>query len=141
MVGEVFDSNLLAETSRQNLLLYPETPMAEAPVAPAGLRADPTQLRLIVLDATWRKSRKMLYLNPQLQRLPRMTLKNVGASNYSIRKAQDADQLSTLEATCAALIELECNAEKYQPLLKAFDGFVAQHAGLAASGRFGRPNY
>ena len=144
-VGEVFDFNLLAAIPKQNLLLYPETPFAEtrfteAPVMQAGLLADPAQLRLIVLDATWRKSRKMLYLNPQLQQLPRMALKNVGASNYSIRKAHGADQLSTLEATCAALIELERDAGKYQPLLKAFDGFVAQQAGLAASGRLGRPD-
>ena len=140
LVGEVFDSNLLATTSRHDLLLYPETSTVEAPTMQAPLLADPTQLRLIVLDATWRKSRKMLHLNPQLQRLPRIALKNVGASHYSIRKAHGADQLSTLEATCAALIELERNIGKYQPLLKAFDGFVAQQAGLASSGRLGRPD-
>lgn len=85
-----------------------------------------TQLRLIVLDGTWRKSRKILYLNPLLQQLPRLSLRDMPASHYRIRRAQAPDQLSTLEATCAALAQLEGDAEKFQPLLAAFDGFVAQ---------------
>lgn len=90
---------------------------------------NPAQLRLIVLDGTWRKSRKMLYLNPLLQQLPRLQLQGMPASHYLIRKAHRPDQLSTLEATCAALVELEGNAEKFSPLLSAFDGFVAQQLG------------
>ena len=42
-------------------------------LAPALLH-DPSRLRLIVLDGTWRKSRKMLYRNPLLQQLPRLSL-------------------------------------------------------------------
>ena len=41
-------------------------------------------------------------------------------------KAHRPDQLSTLEATCAALAQLEGRGEPFLPLLKAFDGFVAQ---------------
>ncbi|MEG2033805.1 MAG: DTW domain-containing protein, partial [Janthinobacterium sp.] len=36
------------------------------------------------------------------------------------------DQLSTLEATCYALMQLEQGAERFAPLITAFDGFVAQ---------------
>ena len=96
---------------------------------PAILR-DParllSQLRLVVLDATWRKSRKMLYLNPQLQQLPRLPLRDTPASHYLIRKAHAPDQLSTLEATCYALMQLEQDASRFVPLITAFDGFVAQ---------------
>jgi len=46
-----------------------------------------------------------------------------------IRKAHSPDQLSTLEATCAALMQLEGSVEQFQPLLRAFDGFVAQQLG------------
>ncbi|MDP2817386.1 MAG: hypothetical protein Q8O29_03730 [Polaromonas sp.] len=43
-----------------------------------------------------------------------------------ICRAHRPDQLSTLEAVCAALARLEGSAEKFRPLLAAFDGFVAQ---------------
>ena len=79
-----------------------------------------------MLDGTWRKSRKMLYLNPLLQQLPRLALQDMPASRYRIRTAHKPDQLSTLEATCAALAQLEGSAAPFLPLLAAFDGFVAQ---------------
>ena len=91
----------------------------------AALR-DLQKLRLIVLDATWRKSRKMLHQSPALQRLPRLALDDVPQGRYAIRKAHAPGQLSTLEATCAALAQLEGDAVRWQPLLAAFDGFVAQ---------------
>ncbi len=94
-----------------------------------GLPRDPARLRLVVLDATWRKSRKMLYLNPLLQVLPRMSLGDVPASRYLIRKAHLPHQLSTLEAACLALTRLERDAGKFQPLLDAFDGFIGQQLG------------
>jgi DTW domain-containing protein YfiP len=52
-------------------------------------------------------------------------------SGYSIRKAQKPGQLSTLEATCAALAKLQGDALTYEPLLQAFKGFVAQQAAYA----------
>ncbi len=121
-----------AKAPNCTILLYPDSPQHQAlglpappALAPDGLR-DPSGLRLIVLDGTWRKSRKMLYLNPLLQRLPRLALQDMPASGYRIRKAHKPDQLSTLEATCAALAQLEGKAEPFAPLLAAFDGFVAQ---------------
>ena len=88
--------------------------------------SDPRELRLVILDATWRKSRKMLYLNPVLQALPRLSLTAMPASHYRIRKAHKPDQLSSLEATAYALMRLESNEDKFLPLLEAFDGFVEQ---------------
>ena len=123
-----------ANPPKYTLLLYPDSPQAPAlglpapsALAPEHLR-EPSELRLIVLDGTWRKSRKMLYLNPLLQHLPRLTLRDLPASGYRIRKAHKPDQLSTLEATCAALAQLEGDAERFAPLLRAFDGFVAQQS-------------
>ena len=133
VTGEVFTPQAmqaLLEGPRQAVLLYPETPhIPDTPEPPAlspELLRSPAQLRLVVLDGTWRKSRKMLHLNPLLQHLPRLPLRDLPASRYLIRKAHRPDQLSTLEATCAALAQLEGNAEQFQPLLAAFDGFVAQ---------------
>jgi DTW domain-containing protein YfiP len=108
LVGEAFDETDLA------------------PVPDATQLKDPAHLRLVVLDGTWRKSRKILHTSPWLQSLPRWSLKDVPPSSYLIRKAHKPGQLSTLEATCSALGQLEGDIRKYQPLLDAFDGFVAQ---------------
>lgn len=116
----------------QPILLYPDTSEdGRIEKSPAFIppSTDATiQLRLIVLDGTWRKSREMLYLNRLLQQLPRLPLSDLPASHYRIRKAHKPDQLSTFEASCYALIQLEKNSEKYQPLLQAFDSFVEQMA-------------
>ncbi|CAM8627401.1 COG3148 Uncharacterized conserved protein [Comamonadaceae bacterium] len=131
VVGEAFDEvalQALLPGPRTTVLLYPPTAY-EGHAAPALLEHSqlqhPETLRLVVLDATWRKSRKMLHLSPGLQRLPRLALDEVPTGRYAIRKAHAPGQLSTLEATCAALAQLERNAERWQPLLAAFDAFVA----------------
>lgn len=134
--GEQFDSgvleNCLHADCRVPLLLYPDLPGERALGLPAPPALDPalldlpSRLRLVVLDGTWRKSRKMLYLNPGLQALPRLALQAPPASRYAIRKAHAAHQLSTLEASCHALAQLEGNPERYAPLLDAFGKFVTQ---------------
>ncbi len=136
VVGEAFDDaalQALMPDDKTTVLLYPPTDYAghaaPAPLDPAQL-ADPQKLRLVVLDATWRKSRKMLHQSPALQRLPRLALDDAPAGRYTIRKAHAPGQLSTLEATCAALAQLEGDAARWQPLLAAFDGFVAQQLSL-----------
>ena len=143
VTGEAFDEDELSALlnqpwlgesvdapPRQTVLLYPATPLNPAPTWPLAdddAPTDPRLLRLVVLDGTWRKSRKMLHLNPVLQTLPRLALRDRPPSHYRIRKAHLPDQLSTLEATCAALGQLEGGDAPFEALLQAFDGFVAQH--------------
>ncbi|KQR57930.1 hypothetical protein ASF94_18675 [Acidovorax sp. Leaf160] len=128
-----------ARPAPRAVLLYPPSPPDPAlPLAPAPplppdwLAGDAAALRLVVLDGTWRKSRKMLYANPLLQGLPRLPLSTAAPlppSRYRIRRAHAPHQLSTLEATCAALAQLEGgNAERYAPLLQAFEAFMARQA-------------
>lgn len=128
VTGETFDvaalTTMLEEGGRTPVLLYPDTPGAPAPAMPAG----PGKLRLVILDATWRKSRKMLYCNPVLQTLPRMALRAMAPSHYTIRKAHAPDQLSTLEAGVHAMMQMDEQPLRWQGLLDAFDGFVAQQA-------------
>ena len=142
LTGEVFtDQDLFvapaasaqaAGKPRRSLLLYPDMQqdralgIAAPPALPPEALLAPASLRLVVLDGTWRKSRKMLHLNPVLQSLPRLSLQGLPPSSYRIRKAHRPSQLSTLEATCSALMQLEGDAEKFQALLTAFDGFVTQ---------------
>jgi DTW domain-containing protein YfiP len=129
-VGEAFDAReldaLLHADGRRPVLLYPETPGVAA--TPPDSLPPPAGLRLVVLDATWRKSRKMLHLNPALQRLPRLALSEMPASNYRIRKAHAPDQLSTLEAAAHALGQVGGDMARVAPLFDAFDGFVQQQA-------------
>ena len=132
-VGETFDGAgldaLLHADGRVPVLLYPDTPGdAGLPAPPPFEAIAPERLRLVVLDATWRKSRKMLYLNPALQALPRLALLDAAPSNYRIRKAHAPHQLSSLEAAALALGQLEGDEAAFRPLLEAFDGFVRQQA-------------
>lgn len=141
VTGETFEpaelERLLFDGGRMPLLLFPETAdekslgLAAPPtVDPAALV--PAALRLVVLDGTWRKSRKMLYLNPLLQSLPRLALRDLPQSGYSIRKAHAPDQASTLEASCHALALLEGAPGKLAPVLKAFAAFVRQYGANAS---------
>lgn len=139
VVGEVFDEAVLrrlltaswqaaAGAAPRAVLLYPEADDGTSvPLDPAWLH-HPTQIRLVVLDGTWRKSRKMLHQNPLLQQLPRLALKDLPASHYHVRQAHRPHQRSTLEATCAALAQIEGDSPRLMPLLAAFEGFVAQLA-------------
>jgi DTW domain-containing protein YfiP len=135
VVGEAFDAatleSLLFAGARQPVLLYPAGEGAPALPGPDdGVPTRPERLRLVALDATWRKSRKMLHLNPLLVGLPRLALDDAPASAYHIRKAHAPHQLSTLEAVAHALAQLE-GARICEPLLGSFDAFVAHQAALA----------
>jgi DTW domain-containing protein len=79
--------------------------------------------RLVLLDGTWRKARKLLYLNPSLQRLPRVALPGGLTSRYRLRKAPQPGALSTVEAAVAAL-GLLCPGRDFSPLLAPFDKLV-----------------
>jgi DTW domain-containing protein YfiP len=129
------------------VLLYPETPadpqlpvVTPAPLPEAWL-ARPERLRLVVIDGTWRKSRKMLYLNPALQALPRLSLRDVPCARYRIRKAQAPGQLSTFEAAALALAQLQrwdAQHQAWQQLMASFDAFLDHHEALPALGATSR---
>jgi DTW domain-containing protein YfiP len=135
VVGEQFApatlQALLQRPGLETRLLYPEVPTMPAPLVPETSAAVP--LRLVVLDATWRKSLRMLHEHPVLAALPRLSLDAPAPTRYrAIRAARRADQVSTLEATVQALAMLEGASFDAAPLLDAFDRFVA---GVAARQR------
>lgn len=137
-IGEQFNAEDLTgwlfADQKQPLLLYPEIPeytslgLAAPQPFPAQKQNISDRLRLVIIDATWRKSRKMLYLNRTLQTLPRMMLTETPATIYKIRKAHNENQLSTLEASCYALQQLEQRQTDYAPLLAMMSLFVAQQS-------------
>jgi DTW domain-containing protein YfiP len=119
---------LLHRPGRHARLLYPDVPAAPAPPSAPPVVAD-VPLRLVVLDATWRKSLRMLLEHPALAALPRLSLDAPEPTRYrAIRAARRADQVSTLEATVQALAMLEGPAFDPEPLLDAFGRFVADVA-------------
>jgi DTW domain-containing protein YfiP len=136
IVGETFGPDALAApwsdadrlAPRRAVLLYPPSPpdpqhpMQAPPPLPAHWLGEPDRLRLVLLDGTWRKSRRMLWSNPLLQALPRMALHAPPLSRYAIRKAHAPHQRSTLEAAQQALLQLEDIAA----LGAAMEAFIAQ---------------
>lgn len=131
VVGERFEPQvlqaLLQRPGRDTRLLYPDVPASPAPPANKTTGAP---LRLVVIDATWRKSLRMLLEHPALAALPRLSLDTPAPTHYrAIRAARRPDQVSTLEATVQALAMLEGPSFHAGPLLDAFERFVA---GVAA---------
>jgi len=126
---------LLQRPGWDTRLLYPDVPAAPAPSG-TGIGTGTTAaapLRLVVLDATWHKSLRMLLEHPALAALPRLSLDAPVPTRYrAIRAARRADQVSTLEATVQALALLEGPSFDPAPLLDAFGHFVA---GMAARQR------
>ena len=131
-VGEVFEPAellaLLGGGVSGNALLYP----VDTVTGTEGMLRGARPCRLVVLDGTWRKSIRMLHANPLLQTLPRWSIAPSAPTRYAaLRKARLPVQLSTLEATCAALAEIEDAPLRYEPLLAAFERFVADRASRA----------
>jgi DTW domain-containing protein YfiP len=119
--GETFDAGLAPPGTA---LLYPG---AGAPATPAEVA------RVILLDGSWRQSRRLLAANPWLGTLPRLSLP-MASSRYALRRAHRPGQLSTFEAGVHALGLLEGESQRFEPLWAAFDAFV--HAGLIQRGDF-----
>ena len=121
-VGEVFEGlgELLNTPGYRPALLFPGD---VAQVLTAYGDGDARPLLLIVPDGTWRKARKLLYLNPLLDALPKVTLAQVTPSRYRLRKAPEPGALSTLEAVVQALNVLEQPA-CFDALLRPFEALI-----------------
>ncbi|WP_323614555.1 tRNA-uridine aminocarboxypropyltransferase [Pseudomonas putida] len=121
-VGEVFEDlgDLLDAPEYRPVLLFPGEQAQE--LAAYGDTGD-RPLMLIVPDGTWRKARKLLYLNPLLEALPRVTLAQVAPSRYRVRKAPEPGAVSTIEAVVQALNVLEQPA-CFDELLRPFEVLI-----------------
>jgi DTW domain-containing protein YfiP len=133
LTGELFEDAAL-NSHKNTILLYPITAEDHSigiklpPELPANWLNQLHHIRLIIIDGTWRKSRKILCKNPYLQTLPRLVLDDLPAGQYTIRKARKPHQLSTMEAASTALAQMEGNSAKYEPLNSAFLTFNAMLA-------------
>jgi DTW domain-containing protein YfiP len=105
-------------------LLYPEGPVAEAPIEPAP-RA------LVVLDATWSQARRMYRKLEGLRGLPLLRLPDAPMPAARLRESPAPGRVSTIEAIARALRLLEGDAAA-EPLEQLFALAVAR---AAQSGR------
>ncbi|WP_434140015.1 DTW domain-containing protein [Pseudomonas luteola] len=78
---------------------------------------------LVIPDGTWRKARKLLYLNPCVAALPRVSLPAGLSSRYRLRKAPAAGAVSTIEAIVTALNILEM-PKRFDALLAPFERLI-----------------
>ncbi len=127
-VGENFQQHtglnaLLQTSSNELLVLYPAQHALELTVNKN--RANNSSFKyLLIIDATWRKAKCIWVCNPQLHKLPCMRLRAQEGSNYRIRKAPQADYLSTIESIVSGLRLLEGVNNGYQSLLTLFDEMI-----------------
>lgn len=109
----------LVDSGWRTELLFPgpQVPML------CGAEEDRRSRRLVLLDATWRKARKLLYMNPVLQQLPQVALPPGLISRYRLRKAPTEGALSTIEAAVNALQLIEPDTD-FSSLLQPFDALI-----------------
>lgn len=119
----------------RSALLYPSLEWLPAvePLEASTLQARELE-QLVVIDATWRKSKKILHLHPALQQLPRISFKGDLHSNYQIRRSSLANSLSTLESIVAAMQELEPERD-FQVMLQPFEKMIALQRGSSEPAR------
>lgn len=130
-VGEQFSPDIIKRKGLEDkrwFLLYPD-PEQQAPcVLPESLQGDDLHnIGVIVLDGTWKKTKKMLYLNPWLAALPRIQLQPEQVSAYHIRKQKNHQSLATAEAVALLLQQVEQNPRAQDVLAGLMQALVAQH--------------
>ncbi len=116
------DHEVLAHQFQHHVLLYPETADVTSPTL---VKLSELKAPLLILDGTWQQTRKMMRQSPWLQALPRASFrldKDSSPSQFRLRRNQQAQGLSTLEAIAKALFE-QGHSQQQQDLLNFFAEF------------------
>ena len=88
--------------------------------------ADLPKSPLMFIDASWRRSRKIMHRLPWMAELPRYRLEQAAPSRYRIRQQPDMNALSTLEAIALTLATVERNDRSFEGLLATMDWVIEQ---------------
>jgi len=115
--------SFIAENAANTAILYPLQDADELREGSAIFELSNIE-NLIVIDATWRKAKKIWELQPLLAKLQCLSLTNAQVSNYRIRKVPKDGYLSSIESVVFALRALEGRRQAYQPLLDLFTEMV-----------------
>jgi DTW domain-containing protein len=115
-------------------LLFPAPDAKDLCELGPGLRT------LVILDGTWPLARKLMRLNPFLERLPKVTFRPSRPGNYRIRREPAEHCLATIEAVAEVLGLLEGDAPRFRQMLRAFEAMVDGQI-ARASARTGPSRY
>lgn len=133
VVAEELTDDKLAELLKpKSALLYPSLswlPDVEQ-IEPGSPQAEKLE-QLVVIDATWRKSKKMLHLHQALQHLPRVSFEGELCSNYQVRHSSLENSLSTIESIVMALQQLQPEVD-VQSMLQPFERMVSSQKAPSA---------
>ena len=110
---------LLLDRGDHHLRLLGHRPHAHHAVGAAAEQP----LLLVVPDGTWRKARKLVYLNPVLQTMAQVCLPDGLVSRYRLRKVPLPGALSTIEAGAEVLAALHPGFDKHA-LLAPFEALI-----------------
>ncbi|WP_160153753.1 tRNA-uridine aminocarboxypropyltransferase [Microbulbifer sp. ALW1] len=126
IVAETLPEQALARLLEpRSALLYPSLSwLPEVPQMEAGTPQAEGLEQLVVIDATWRKSKKILHLHPVLQQLPQVSFEGALSSEYQIRHSSLENSLSTIESIAAAMAQFEPEGD-FQRILRPFKRMVA----------------
>lgn len=120
--GETFSPSEIIE-EKSTALLFPNDDAETTNNNDVNTRCFTKQSiqQIVAIDATWRKAKRMLHLNPWLTSLPTISLSNDLPQKYGIRSTKIENGLSTLEA-CAYVIEQQDGvpADTWLNVLEAF---------------------
>lgn len=123
----------LSDPARPAVLLYPgEGAIDVVEHPPAG------PVTLVVVDGTWRLTRKLVRANPAIAALPRYAFRPPAPSEYRIRREPREDFVSTLEALMHVLGALEGDAERFRPLMTPFRAMIDAQIACQATLQGGR---
>jgi DTW domain-containing protein YfiP len=104
ITGQTFNEELQKIISDYSpALVFPERPTQDTRQA---LAKKSTINCLILIDATWKKALSIYLSHPQLHNLPKVVLSGY-ENKYHHRKSPSPGHLSTLEACCYALSQLQ----------------------------------
>ena len=103
--GEVFAPIRLANP----VLLFPGGEDLEVGQKSA-VSASSVQSTYLLIDATWRKAKRIVHVNTWLQALPRVSIDSSHVSQYLLRKVASKEQLSSVEAFAEVVQDQELGA-------------------------------
>jgi len=134
IVDRSFDDNIKTQDLINNpsfypMLLYPgDSSFSAEEINFEKVLKDRTLL-IFLIDATWREARRMMFLSPSLQNLPRLSFRREYRSQFLIKTQPKNYYLSTIESSYYLVKELQeagvCNSKlDVEGLMEVFKKMV-----------------
>lgn len=116
--GVIFEESRIQATlgETEPILLYPGPTSIDCEKIPLTTRHS-----VLVIDGTWDEAGKIVWRNPMLQKLPRISFHAPITSQYRIRKQPRAGYLSTIESI-AHLLTINARAFGREEYLTPYEG-------------------